>query len=118
MADVLEAIRQKGSSPQLETFARDADKVLSAKYPLTGALGTMQDIAPGGKYLGPAWAHASNTVPFLKSLALGGIAQRGPAIGTSASVPRSSVALRTLYQALQDRTAEMSPAYAAYEDER
>lgn len=68
---LLEAIRQKGSTPALKTLAHDADKVLSAKFPLTGALGTMQEIAPGGKFFGPAWAHFTNTIPSLKAHALG-----------------------------------------------
>ncbi len=61
----------KGSTPEFARAAHDTDKVFSAKFPLTGVMGPMQEVMPGGKYLGPAWAHLSNTVPSLKAHALG-----------------------------------------------
>lgn len=110
MADMLEAIRQKGSTPQVEGFARDADRVLSAKFPVNGALGNLADVLPVTKYVGPGVAQLANTAPWLRSHALGTV---GPT-RLLQDAQRSSVAVRSLYDLL--REPAQSPLLA--EDQR
>lgn len=125
-AALLNAIRNRGATPALDSVARDANKVLTATYPLTGIQGAAGEVAPVTKYLGPAWAHLSNTVPWMRNHALNplwtpGLPARafsaaGRALGDVAQSPRAtSAAARTLYDLINPPAPPVSSL--ALEDE-
>jgi hypothetical protein len=112
-AQLLEAIRQKGATPELKSLALDANKVLTTSYPLTGVQGVAGEVAPLAKFVGPAFAHASNVLPGLRRHALNpawtpGLPARaltatGRAIEGAAMRPRATTpAYRSLYDLLTD----------------
>lgn len=69
-AALLEAIRKGGSTQPMEDITRDAHRVLTATYPLTGIQGAAGEVFPLSRMLGPAFAHLSNTSPALYENAL------------------------------------------------
>lgn len=70
-AQLLMAIRQRGATPELESLARDAHSVLSAKYAPTGIQVAASESVPLINKVGPAWAAMVNASPTLRAHALG-----------------------------------------------
>ncbi len=71
-AQLLQAIRSKGATPELRGLARDAQGVLSARYPPTGLQVAANESIWGLKKIGPAWAALANASPALRAHALRG----------------------------------------------
>jgi hypothetical protein len=67
---LLEAIRQGGATPELESLTRDAHQVLSAKYSPTGLQGHALNAVPWAEYGAAPASYLVNTVPFLRDHAL------------------------------------------------
>jgi hypothetical protein len=124
---VLQAIRSRGATPGLESVARDAHGVLTATYPLTGVQSAAGEVAPALKFVGPGFAHLSNTVPFLRQHALNplwrpglparSVAAAGRALEAIGQSPRAtSAAGRSLYDLLTSPPPQVSLAQAEDED--
>lgn len=108
---LLQAIRTRGSTPALESVARDAQSVLAARYPPTGLQQAALSSVPGLKWIGPIGTTAFNTSPALKQHALRPLWQAGLPAKTLAALgqaiegagksPRvTSTAARTLLDLL------------------
>lgn len=69
-AQLLQAIRSKGATPDLEALARDAHAVVAPNYTPTGLQGAAVTSVPGYKWVGPAWANLANSSPGLRAHAL------------------------------------------------
>lgn len=113
-AQLLQAIRSRGASPELESAARDAQAVLSAKYPLTGIQVAANESIPLLNKVGPGWAAFANASPWWQRHALtemfpAGLPSRaltaaGRAIEAGGRESRATVpTFRTLYDLLRPR---------------
>jgi hypothetical protein len=125
--ELLNVIRKRGATPELEGVARDAYKTLTAKYAPTGIQVAATESIPLLKTVGPAWAalanaglrnHALNPKwqPGLPARALTATGRwlEGAARSSGASTP----AARTLQELLFPEAAPPPPFYAMAEDER
>lgn len=107
-AQLLQAIRSRGSTPELEELARNAQSVFSANYPPTGIQAAVNARIPVLRAVGPAWLGLANTSPTLRAHALHqsapGLASRSlAAIGRGAeTVANSPIATSSLGRSLSD----------------
>lgn len=76
-AQLLQAMRKRGATPDLEATARDAQAVIAARYPPTGMQVAAVEGAPVLRIAGPAWAAMANASPGLRSHALNAMWQPG-----------------------------------------
>ncbi len=67
---LLQSIRTKGSTPDVEALARDAHQVLGAKYAKNGWQGAALEGIPGGHAASQLVSNAINFVPALRQHAL------------------------------------------------
>lgn len=101
-AQLLMSIRKRGATPDLESFAQDAQSVLSAKYAPTGIQVAANESIPLLNKVGPAWAAAANSFPTLQRHALGQTSmQQGlRAIGQAPAMQSIGTGTRTLAELL------------------